>query len=354
MGRSTGISPCTRTSPSDGFFSNSGCGRVLTWWCGGGLGWLARRYGLAADSVQAIEMVTADGRNLVASAQENRDLFWVMRGGGGSFGVITALGVKLVPVRKVYGGSLIYPVELAEEVFKSFRTWTMNLPEEWTTSIRLANFPAIEMVPEFLRGRSVAMVSGCFCGDVYQGEAYMQDWFEWGAHIQDDFRIMPFSDVALISQDPQDPVSASHSGKWLKELSDEAIDSIIRFGTPQNGSCPLTISEVRHVGGAMSRVSSEENAFGQRSFPLVMDIVAMIPTPEVHEEVMEHIRRFKAALGPQLPEGAYMNFLEGEVARWYSHQAFSDEKLTRLSAIKRRYDPENLFRYGYDISPSRR
>ena len=89
---------------------------------------------------------------------------------------------------------------------------------------------------------------------------------------------MPFSEVASISQDPQDPVPASHSGSWLEDLNDEAIDTIIRFGTPQNGPCPLTITEVCHVGGAMARVSSNENAFGQRDFPLEMDIVAMIPT----------------------------------------------------------------------------
>ena len=113
---------------------------------------------------------------------------------------------------------------------------------------------------------------------------------------------MPFSEVASISQDPQDPVPTSHSGSWLEDLHDEAIDTIIRFGTPQNDPCPLTITEVRHVGGAMARVSSDENAFGQRDFPLVMDIVAMIPTPDVQEEVREHIRRFKADLGSQLPE----------------------------------------------------
>jgi FAD/FMN-containing dehydrogenase len=116
---------------------------VVGYSLGGGLGWLASRYGLAADSVQAIEMVTADGRTLVASVEENSDLFWAMRGGGGSFGGVTSLDVKLVPVRNVYGGSLIYPDELAEEVFKSYHTWTINLLEEWTTSVRLANFPSI-------------------------------------------------------------------------------------------------------------------------------------------------------------------------------------------------------------------
>ena len=165
---------------------------------------------------------------------------------------------------------------------------------------------------------------------------------------------MPFSEVASISQDPQDPVPTSHSGSWLEDLHDEAIDTIIRFGTPQNDPCPLTITEVRHVGGAMARVSSDENVFGQRDFPLMMDIVAMIPTPDVQEEVREHIRRFKADLGSQLPEGAYMNFLKGEEARRYTQQAFGEEKYARLSDIKKKYDPTNLFRFGYDISPSGR
>jgi hypothetical protein len=306
---------------------------------------------MAADSVRAVQLVTADGRVLTASANQNEDLFWALRGGGGGFGVVTEMEIELHPVSNVFGGTLLYPVELAKEVFERYRAWTMDLPEEWTTSARIANFPPVEMLPEFLRGKSFAMVSGCYCGPADQGAAYMEDWLAWGAHIQNGFQVMPFAEVASISQDPVDPVPSTHSGAWLNELNDEAIETILRFAAPSGGPCPLTITEVRHVGGAMGRVDRDENAFGLRDCPFLMDIVAFVPTPELHAVVGSHIEGFKAALDPHLADGAYMNFLDGKEARQQTRQAFGAEKSERLTAIKTQRDPENVFRFGYAISP---
>ena len=136
-----GLAPLLGSSPTVG---------VVGYTLGGGLGWLARKYGLATDSVIAIELVTADGQKLRASADENSDLFWALRGGGGGFEVVTAIEIELFPVAQVFGGTLMYPVELAEEVFKSYRAWAMGLPEEWTTSVKVANFPPVEFLPETL------------------------------------------------------------------------------------------------------------------------------------------------------------------------------------------------------------
>ena len=335
-----GLTPLLGSSPTVG---------VVGYSLGGGLGWLARKYGLAVDSVRAIDLVTADGSPLTASQKQNPDLFWAMRGGGGGFGAVTALEIELFPVSNVYGGILMYPVELAEEVLQRYAKWTLNLPEEWTTSVKLANFPPVEMLPEFLRGKSFVMLNGCYCGPVEEGEAYLQEWVDWGAHIQSSFRVMPFSEVASISQDPVEPSPSTHNGAWLKELNAESIGTILQFGTPQNSPCPLTITEVRHVGGAMGRVPAGANAFGLRDCPLLMDIVAFTPTPEFHMIVEQHIRKFKTALEPHLADGAYMNFLGGEEARQRTRQAFPGDKFERLSAIKRQYDPQNLFRFGYNI-----
>jgi FAD/FMN-containing dehydrogenase len=338
-----GLAPLLGSSPTVG---------VVGYTLGGGLGWLARKYGLAVDSVRSIDLVTADGNPLTTNPDQSPDLFWAMRGGGGGFGAVTALELELYPVAAVYGGTLIYPVELAEEVLQRYAKWTLDLPEDWTTSVKLANFPPVEMLPEFLRGKSFAMLNGCYCGSAEEGEAYLKEWLDWGAHIQSSFRVMPFSDVASISQDPVDPSPATHNGAWLKELNPESIGTILQFATPQDGPCPITICEVRHVGGAMGRVPSEENAYGLRDCPLLMDIVAFTPTPEFHAMVNQHIRQFKTALEPHLAEGAYMNFLEGEEARQRTRQAFPGDKFERLSAIKRLYDPQNLFRFGYNIPPN--
>lgn len=337
-----GLAPLLGSSPTVG---------VVGYSLGGGLGWLARKYGLAADSLISINLVTADGRELTASQDENSDLFWAMRGGGGGFGVVTAIELKLFPIATVYGGSLLYPVELVEEVFRSYRAWAMDLPEEWTTSVRIANFPPVEMLPEMMRGKSFAMVSGCYCGTPEDGEAYLKDWLDWGAHIQNSFSVMPFGEVASISQDPQDPIPSCHSGAWLNELSDQAIQTIIQFSTPQNGPCPITITEVRHVGGAMQRVAGDENAYSMRDSDLLMDIIAFTPTPEAHAAIVDYIGAFKKALTPQLAKGVYMNFMEGEEAHRRTSEAFKPDKFERLAAIKAKYDPQNLFRFGYGIEP---
>jgi hypothetical protein len=337
-----GLAPLLGSSPTVG---------VIGYTLGGGLGWLARKYGLASDSVQSIDVVTAAGRMLTASAEENSQLFWAMCGGGGGFGVVTALEINLFPVSDVFGGTLLYPVELAEEVIKRYRDWTLDLPEEWTTSVKLANFPPVEMLPEFLRGQSFVMVHGCYCGVPEEGEAYLKGWMDWGAHIQNSFGVMPFAEVASISQDPVDPLPATHSGAWLNQLSEDVIETILEYATPQGGPCPLTLTEVRHVGGAMTSLDGDENAFGLRDCPLLLDIVAFTGSSEIHTTVKEHIRQFKAALGDHLADGAYMNFLDGEEARQDTAKAFGADKFERLTAIKSKYDPKNLFRYGYAISP---
>lgn len=335
-----GLAPLLGSSPTVG---------AVGYTLGGGLGWLARKHGVAADSVRAIELVTADGQLVTASAAENSDLFWAMRGGGGGFGVVTALEVGLVPVSTVFGGTLMYPVELAREVLPRYRAWTFDLPEEWTTSVVLVNYPPVDLLPEFLRGKSFALVHGCYCGPAAEGEAYLQDWLDWGAHIHNDFRVMPFGEVASISQDPQDPLPSSHSGAWLNALDDDAIDTIIRFATPQNGPCPLTITEVRHVGGAMGRAAGDAGAYDMRDYPLLLDIIAFTPTPELQAAVRQHIGQLKADLAPHLAPGVYMNFLEGEEVRQRTRDAFKPETFERLVAIKRHYDPDNLFRFGYSI-----
>jgi FAD/FMN-containing dehydrogenase len=143
---------------------------------GGGIGWLARKYGLSADSVHFFEMVTADGRLLRVSPTENSDLFWGLRGGGGSFGVITGMEVQLYPVTTIYGGNLFYPVEQAKAVYTRYREWIANAPEELTSSVLIMNFPPIPQVPELLRGQSFVIVRGAYAGRVEEGEALLKFW----------------------------------------------------------------------------------------------------------------------------------------------------------------------------------
>ncbi len=339
--QAVGLAPLLGSSPGVG---------VVGYTLGGGMGWLARKYGLAADSVRYFEVVTPDGRQVRASASENSDLFWGLRGGGGNFGVITGMEIQLYPVTTVYGGSLIYPAEHAKAVFTRYRDWIAAAPDELTSSIAIMNFPPIPAIPEFLRGRSVVMVNGCYVGDPSDGETLVQPWLDWQAPIASTFRAMPFSEVASISNDPTDPLPGTSTGAWLRDLSDEAIDIVIRFGVSVNGSSPIIKTEIRHAGGAIARGDAHTSAYGNRDSELILNLIGMVPTPEARQALEEYNTSFKQELAPYLTGGVYMNFMDGEEARARIKDAYSPEAYEQLMTLKAKYDPENRFRFSFALT----
>jgi FAD/FMN-containing dehydrogenase len=341
--QTVGLAPLLGSSPDVG---------AVGYTLGGGMGWLARKYGLSTDNVNCFELVTADGQKISASATENADLFWGLRGGGGNLGVVTGMEIRLYPVTTVYGGNLFYPLHKAKEVYAHYRRWIANAPDELTSSIVIMNFPPFPDVPEPLRGQSFVMVRGCYCGPVEQGEELLKHWRAWQSPFIDDFKAMPFSQVAAISNDPLDPIPAHSSGTWLKDLSDETADILIRYAAPHNGPPLFVFAEVRHAGGAISRVDPHSAAYGNRDAVHILQTVSATPTPEVHAAVRHHISQLKRALTPHLHGGVYMNFLEGEEARERTQQGFLPENYLRLQQLKAKYDPQNRFSHSYDILPA--
>ncbi len=337
-----GLTPLLGSSPEVG---------AVGYTLGGGMGWLARKYGLATDSVIYFEVVTAEGRIRRVSNTENSDLFWGMRGGGGSLAIVTGMEVQLYPVTTVYGGNLIYPADMAKEVITFYRDWIKSAPDELTSSFVVMNVPPIPAAPEFLRGKSVVMIRGCYVGPVEEGEALVQKWLDWKAPMVNLFRPMPFAEVGTISNDPKDPSAAMSSGAWLRELSDEAIDTIVAYGISRNGSSPLVFAEVRHAGGAISRVDKHANAYGNRDAAHIMQLVGMVPVPEARQPLQEYIAQFKQALQPHLTGGVYMNFLEGEESRKRVKDGYREENFRRLTELKAKYDPENFLGYSFNIRP---
>jgi hypothetical protein len=337
-----GLAPLLGSSPTVG---------AVGYTLGGGLGWLARKYGLSSDSVLALEVVSADGRMLRSSQKENHELFWALRGGGGGFAIVTAMEIQLYPISMVYGGTLVYPPGLAKQVFERYRAWIKTTPEEMTTSIRIANFPPLEIVPEPMRGKSFILVSGCYCGPVENGESLIQDWLNWERPIDNSFQAMPFGEVASISNDPEDPMPAYHNGAWISSLDDEAIDTLIKFGLSIEGSSPLVITEVRHVEGAMARVDESLSAFGHRGAPFVLDIVGVTPNPEAHHFVNNYVKDFKQALSPHFAPGLYMNFLNSDEIIQHTKEAYPPATYEQLKRVKSKYDPENMLRSGFNIPP---
>jgi FAD/FMN-containing dehydrogenase len=338
-----GLAPLLGSSPDVG---------AVAYTLGGGMGWLARKYGLAADSVRFFDLITADGQRVRASRTENADLFWGLRGGGGSLGIVTGMGIDLYPVTTVYAGNLLYPPQQAGEVFRRYRDWAASAPDELTSSIVIMNYPPFEMVPEPLRGRTFVQVRGCCCGPVEQGEELLRFWRDWQTPLFDDFRARSFREAAQISNDPVDPVPGMSTGAWLRELSDDAIDTLIRYGIPEGERSPLVVVEVRHAGGAMARVDAQESACSSHQEEHILQIVAMAPAPEAEEGIRQTINRLRRDLQPALTGGVYLNFLEGNEAQERVRDGYAPESYRRLAELKARYDPDNLFRYGRNFAPA--
>lgn len=337
-----GLAPLLGSSPDVG---------AVGYTLGGGLGWLARKYGVSADSVRAFEVVTTDGERLHVSETEHADLFWGMRGGGGSLAIVTRMQIALHPVTTVYAGNLLYPVGMAAEILGRYCAWMPSLPEEMTSSIVLMNFPPFPMVPEPLRGKSFAIVRGCYAGDAQAGEELLKSWRSWREPAIDLFRPMPFAEASTISNDPEDPSPGVITGAWLGDLGQEVSDTLMRFTFPLDGPPPLIFTEVRHVGGASARVDPATAAYSNRDADLLLDSVAMAPTPEAAEAAKRHMQAMKTALGSHLTGRVYMNFLEVEESRARIADAFSPATYQRLRELKTRWDPENRLRYGFAIEP---
>lgn len=337
-----GLAPLLGSSPDVG---------AVGYTLGGGIGWLARKYGLAADSVNYFELVTTDGRLVRASTHKNSDLFWGLRGGGGSLGIVTSMEIRLYPVTTVYGGNLYYPISQAHQVYRRYREWITNAPDDLTSSILIMNYPPFPQLPEFLRGQTFVMVRGCYAGLVEKGEELLRYWRDWQKPVIDDFKAMPFSQVATISNDPVDPMPGLSTGAWMRELTDEAIEILVERVAAAHGS-PLAFAEIRHVGGAISRVDPRSTAYSHRDATLLLQMVGAAPTPEIYNFVKQYGDSVKAALAPALTGGVYMNFLEGEEARQKVTAGFSLKSFRQLKTIKVVHDPDHYLQYGMNITPT--
>lgn len=334
-----GLAPLLGSSPHVG---------VVGYTLGGGIGWLARKYGLAADSVRSIDIVTPDGVLRHTSPTENSDLFWGLRGGGGgNFGVVTAIEVNLFPVATLYGGHLMYGGDLAGSALRFYRDWIQAVPNELTSSIAVMKFPNFPQVPDEMRGKVFVMMRAAYTGEATEGQQYIQQWLDWNPPIVNTFHTLPFAEIATISNDPVDPVASSYSNELLDSLSDDAIEIIVR--TMTNPASPLMVTELRHAGGAITRVPVNPSAIGNRDALLYMQMAGLAPTPEVQTAVEAAIQQYKQAMKPYLRGNVYLNFVKGHEASTRAKDAYSPEVYQRLVALKNQHDPELMFRFGYQL-----
>src|SRR3954447_3366546 len=230
-----GLAPLAGSSPDVG---------VLGYSLGGAISWLARRYGLSANSVLAIELVDADGDLIRASADENPDLFWAMRGGGGSFGIVTALEIALYPVADLYAGWLIFPMERAHEVLPAWRKWVETVPDEVTSIGRLLQVPPLPDIPEPLRGRRLVVVEAAMLMDEAEASRLLKPLRKLGPEM-DTFATTPATELQTLHMDPPHPVPGRGDHMLLRDLTRAGIESVVAAAGAESAS-PLLSVEFRH------------------------------------------------------------------------------------------------------------
>jgi FAD/FMN-containing dehydrogenase len=318
---------------------------------GGGIGWLMRKYGLACDNLRGAEVVTADGRILTVNAEENADLLWGLRGGGGNFGVVTTLEFDLHPVGPtVCAGVTFYPGDRAEEVLRFYREYVKGLPDELTTLVNLLTAPPAPFLPEEWHGKKLVALIGCYSGDPEEGAQVMAPMKELGDPVADLMGPMPYVQMqGLIDALWPHGTKAYMKAGYLRELDEGAIGSLV--ASHQNATSPSSEIHIQHFGGAIARVPEDETAYGERQAPFVLNVVAVSHEPGGIDEHVEWAQRAYADLEPSLTGGAYINFLSSEGADRVK-AAYGAEKFARLQALKDKYDPTNLFHLNQNVPPT--
>jgi FAD binding domain/Berberine and berberine like len=307
---------------------------------GGGLGWLNGRYGLACDNLISADVATADGQLLRTSAQENEDLFWSIRGGGGNFGVVTSLEYQLHPVDLVLAGGLSYPLEVAPRVLRFYDDFAKTAPDELSTAASLGLTPA---------GEPTVSIAVCYCGPIDEGERVLRPLRTFQSPVEDGILPMPYTMVQS-ARDEGFPSGRIHYWKsgWLREVTEGAIDTLMQF-LPQAPS-PASSVGLQQLHGVASRVAPSATAFPHRAEQYDFLILSQWSEATDSDHNLQWTRALFEAMQPHLEESVYVNNLGNEGPRRV--QAAYGENYPRLAAMKRTYDPDNLFRANQNISPS--
>jgi hypothetical protein len=298
---------------------------------GGGIGWIQRKYGLSVDQLVSMDVVTAEGEFVKASADENADLFWGLRGGGGNFGIVTEFEFNCVPLgTQVLAGPIIWPMEQSGEVLRFYRDWVADAPDDLMTIVVHRKAPPLPIIPAELHGKPVVMVVVCWAGDVEQGEKFIKPLREFANPVADVCMVKPY----LTHQAMLDPSFVPQRWYYFKscdvaELNDEIIDITVERSLQIKS--PLTSFPIWQMGGAVSRVGDDETSFNGRGAGFTYNIGACTETSEGFDEEREWVRSFWSALEPW-HEGVYVNFL-GDEGTERIRQSYGSEKYDRLKAL---------------------
>jgi FAD/FMN-containing dehydrogenase len=320
---------------------------IVGYTTGGGFGWLARRHGLACNAVRAIEVVTADGEHRRVDADNDADLFWALRGGGGSFGVVTAIEFGLAELPEVFAGSVIYPAdERSSEIMDRYFEWAPTLPHDVTSIARFLRLPPLPMIPEPLQDRPLITLGACYAGPESEGAELIQPIRELGEPVMDTFQTMPPSGLPAVHMEPEEPVPALVYTTSLREAPREAIEAFIETAGPDSGS-PLLSAELRQCGGALAEPAEGAGALSHLDAEYVFCGIGLPMSPSMGEAIDERIDAVCAALEPWSTRQCYFNFADRPTD---VEALFAPDTLERLRDVKRRYDPNGLISGNHNIS----
>jgi FAD/FMN-containing dehydrogenase len=329
-----------------GLVSSTGIAGFTT---GGGIGWLMRKHGLASDNLVGADVVTADGQFVHASARENAELFWGLRGGGGNFGVVTSFEYQLHEIGPtVLSGLVFYPAEEAQQVLAGYRAACAAAPDELTTLVNLTTAPPVPFLPESVHGTPVIGVGGCWSGDLDAGDAATAPFRSLGTVIADVFAANPYAGWQQ-ALDPLYPrgIHNYFRSAFLRTVDDDALRVLQDFfATLPN---PLTEIHLQHLGGAVGRVLASETAYALRDQEFIVNVIARTTDAGSFGEVIDWARELTAALGSDV--GTYVNFT-GESDPSLVRASYPPDTYRRLVELKNRYDPANLFRLNQNVVPS--
>jgi hypothetical protein len=317
---------------------------------GGGFGWLTRLHGLSCDNVEAFTLVTADGSLLQANSKENPELFWALRGGGGNFGVVTEFEVKLHPVTSVVLGEGLCLTDDIPGILQRWRDFMPDAPDQlkWNLNLRLA--PDAENVPEDVRGRPVASESVLWIGDPEEGRPYLDHVLSLSKPVAVTKKVVSYLALQTMA-DNEFPDGGRYYTKsgYFKSLNDSSIAQMVQ--ALETVPSPMTQIELAYLGGVAARIGSAETAFGDRSSPFVVNLLANWSDASEDATNVAWIRNLFRELRPSMTPGVYVNFMSGDEEDRVP-EAYR-ERWDRLVAVKSRYDANNFFRLNQNIPPKR-
>ncbi|MDW5597861.1 FAD-binding oxidoreductase [Conexibacter stalactiti] len=312
----------------------------------GGLGWLGRKHGLAVDSVRALDVVLPDATHLRVTADAEPDLFWALRGGASNFGVVVALELQLVEAPALFGGQILYPGARATQVIAAYADWIATAPEEVTSALAVVRIPAAPFVPEPLRGVTAVSISACALADPAAAEALLAPLRTLGDPLIDGFRPLTIGDLGHVAIEPADPMPAAGHSEVVGALT-PALQALL--AATAEGERPFAVVELRHLGGALGR-EGLPGPIARPAGELLFHAEAVTPPGPAGEAARGAIAELFEAVAPHVAGAPLPSFL-GELVSGPERlaQAYTPAGRARLGTLKRRYDPDNRFRFGRPI-----